>query len=260
MADETSGRSLLRQLIVDESAGGPNQGLVALQTAELLRTSLLSRRGARGVPGAPGGTDVASGAATDGGAPAPGPAGAISTPATAPAGGNEIVGVEGAVGVLGSPGGSAAAVQAWVSAHHPFGRRLGLAVDLSLPLRAGSLSGPEGSARLHAALAGLALVARLAEPPSGMFVNAALGLGAARVTADGKTTAPLVATSASALTAVAYLRADAGFDVARWLRLGARGVAGTTLTDVSIRFAGNPAATWGRPFLAALALVELDWR
>ena len=43
MADETSGRSLLRQAIVDETKGGPNQNLIALQTAELLRTSLFPR-------------------------------------------------------------------------------------------------------------------------------------------------------------------------------------------------------------------------
>src|SRR4051812_49199516 len=41
MADVTSGRSLLRQVVVDESAGGPDHDLIALQTAELLRTSLL---------------------------------------------------------------------------------------------------------------------------------------------------------------------------------------------------------------------------
>jgi hypothetical protein len=47
MADETSGRSLLRQLIVDERPGGPDQGLIALQTAELLRTSLFPKQGIR---------------------------------------------------------------------------------------------------------------------------------------------------------------------------------------------------------------------
>ena len=41
MADATSGRSLLRQVVVDESPGGPDRDLIALQTAELLRTSLL---------------------------------------------------------------------------------------------------------------------------------------------------------------------------------------------------------------------------
>lgn len=45
MADELSGRSLLRQLVVDERRGGPDQGLVALQTVELLRTSLFSPPG-----------------------------------------------------------------------------------------------------------------------------------------------------------------------------------------------------------------------
>ena len=43
VANQPTGRSLLRQLIVDERAPAPNEGLVALQTAELLRTTLLSR-------------------------------------------------------------------------------------------------------------------------------------------------------------------------------------------------------------------------
>src|SRR4051812_17904384 len=33
MADATSGRSLLRQVVVDESPGGPDRDLIALQTA-----------------------------------------------------------------------------------------------------------------------------------------------------------------------------------------------------------------------------------
>src|SRR3954470_11649278 len=35
LADQSTGRPLLRQLVIDESPGGPNQGLVALQTVEL---------------------------------------------------------------------------------------------------------------------------------------------------------------------------------------------------------------------------------
>ena len=42
MANQPTGRSLMRQLVVDERPV-PNEGLVALQTAELLRTTLLSR-------------------------------------------------------------------------------------------------------------------------------------------------------------------------------------------------------------------------
>ena len=43
MADETSGRSLIRQVVVDETPRGPNENLIALQTAELLRTGLFPR-------------------------------------------------------------------------------------------------------------------------------------------------------------------------------------------------------------------------
>jgi len=42
-SDETGGRPLLRQAVVDDKPGGPDRTLIALQTAELLRTSLFPR-------------------------------------------------------------------------------------------------------------------------------------------------------------------------------------------------------------------------
>ena len=48
MADAASGRSLLRQVIVDETPRGPNQDVVALQTAELSAHRSISRDTTRG--------------------------------------------------------------------------------------------------------------------------------------------------------------------------------------------------------------------
>ena len=50
LANQPTGRTLLRQLIIDERASTPNEGLVALQTAELLRTSLLRLEGPAAAP------------------------------------------------------------------------------------------------------------------------------------------------------------------------------------------------------------------
>ena len=55
------------------------------------------------------------------------------------------------------------------------------------------------------------------------------------------------------------MRADGGVEATRWLHVGVRGVAGAVPQGVPVRFAGNEAAVWGRPFLAGLVLVELAW-
>jgi hypothetical protein len=247
MADETSGRSLLRQLVVDESPQGPNQSLIALQTAELLRTSLLSQ------PGAPTGSGAPRSAA---------PAGEtsptlVARPEAAAAG--PQVGLDAALGVLFAPRGGSAALQAWLSVQHSIAPRWILALDLSAPLRTASLSGPEGSARVGAYLAGLTLAGRVSRVGSPLLAIAGIGLGVLDLRANGQTNAPLQATSSSAVTAAIFARADASLEVVRWLRLGLRAVAGVTSSAIQLDFAGNDAGSWGQPFLAGLGLADLSW-
>ena len=59
--------------------------------------------------------------------------------------------------------------------------------------------------------------------------------------------------------AAIYVRADGGVEATRWLRFGVRAVAGAVPQGVPVKFAGNEAAVWGRPFLAGLLLVDLSW-
>jgi hypothetical protein len=255
MADATSGRSLLRQLIVDESAEGPNEGLVALQTAELLRTSLLSQprepAPAAVAPPSPSTTTAASSA------------GAADSSVTIHAGGPETepeTGVDASFGVLFSPGAGDAALQVWLSLHRTLTPRLAVAVDASGPLRPATQSGPEGSARVGAYLVGAVLLARLTALDSALYAAAGGGLAVVRVGAEGQAAPPLVATSASGVTGAVYLRADAGVQARPWLRLGARAVAGAAVPSLTLRFAGNDAGAWGRPFIAAFAVAQLCWR
>jgi len=179
LGDQSTGRPLLRQLVVDERPEGPNQGLVALQTVELLRTSLL--------PGIPFGTQ----AMPPSPAPvAPGPP-VVTTP-SGPPGPSAELGVQLALGTLFSPGGVGAALQAWSTLHRALGERLELALDVSLPVRSATVTGPEGSARVGTYLLGLALVRR-GEPPSPhVHVAVALGASVVRVGVDGEAMAPLL--------------------------------------------------------------------
>jgi hypothetical protein len=251
MADETSGRSLLRQLIVDESPHGPNQSLIALQTAELLRTSLLSQPHA---PPVTAGGRATTSAATGGTEPSPTLVGTAAPVAPV----ETDLGV--ALGALLAPGAGDTALQAWLSLQRSLEPRWALALDLSAPLRAATLSGPEGSARVGAYLAGATLLASLTRPGSDLLATAGAGLAIVDVRADGQTSAPLRAASASAVAAGFLARADASYEIARWFRLGLRAVAGVTVPGISLRFAGNDAGTWGRPFLGGFLLAELCWR
>jgi hypothetical protein len=241
VANQPTGRSLLRQLVVDEQPGAPNEGLVALQTAELLRTTLLSRSDLPAAP--PRAPPPPPPEITVPAAPPPPPSGAIQA----------------ASGVLFSPGAGDPSVQVWLTVSHVVRRPFGVALDLSGPARGGTISGPEGSATVGAWLVGATLYVDY-EPPTGLYGRVAVGAAAIHLKADGAAAPPLVASSQSATAGAVYARADGGFEVAWWLHLGLRAVAGAVPGGVTVHFAGNDAATWGRPFLAGMGLVDLAWR
>jgi hypothetical protein len=236
----------LRQLVVDERPGAPSEGLVALQTAELLRTTLLSRSE---VP-------AAALSAPPRGTP-PGAVPAIVAPPPSPALPPSIS-LQAAAGVLFSPGVDPA-MQVWITVSHVIARPLGVALDASGPLSSGTISGPEGSANVRSWLAGATIFVRHDPPDGRLYAIAAAGAAVIRLNAQATANAPLLATSAGTTAGAMYLRADGGVQVAPRLRLGLRAVAGAVPGGVPVRFAGNQAAVWGRPFLAALALVDLSW-
>jgi hypothetical protein len=247
MADRTTGRSLLRQLVVDETPGGPNEGLVALQTAELLRTSLLSQEPPR--------ADTAPPPA----APQP-PSPPVLTESSPAAPPMVKAGLQAGLGALFAPGGTGTTLQLWLSLHRSVARRLSVAVDVSLPLQTSTVEGPEGSARIGATLGGAALLAHAGGPAEGLFGVAGLGVAVIRVDFDGHTSNPMLASQSSSLaTGALYLRADGGFEATRWLRLGVRAVGGATAERAAVRFAGNQAGTWGPIFLAAFLVLDLSW-
>jgi hypothetical protein len=245
MSDATSGRSLLRQVIVDESQQGPNQGLVALQTAELLRTSLSAEPEPRPQPPA-----------------APQPSAELSPPR------NELrlpvepqidAGLQAALGMLYSPGGGSSALEAGLSLHRSIARHWGLALDLGVPVRSASLSGLEGSTSVGTYLLGGGVFRRFAGASTPFFATAGLGAALLYVTFQGDTHSPLVSSSDGAFTMATYLRGELGLQPTTWLRLGVRGLAGASATRVKVQFAGNEAGSWGGGLLAAFALAEVPW-
>lgn len=238
MADETSGRSLLRQVIVDESPGGPSSHLIALQTAELLRTSLVPPPSPTTLP------------------PPPGPPGS-------PASVGESALASG-LGMLHGGGGTSPSLQAWLAYQHLWRPNLGLALQVSAPLRRGTLTAREGSAEIGALTATAELLFRFTGVGQRLFLIAGAGGGLAYVTSRGhpreESSAQLVGRSSSTYSGLAYGRAIVGWSLASWLRVGLAGLAGTTVRPVHVRFAANDAGEWGLLLVGASVFAEVRWR
>jgi hypothetical protein len=233
MADATSGRSLLRQVVVDESPGGPDRELIALQTAELLRTSLLGEKAPQELPAPPAA------------------AGELPRP--------KHTGVQLACGALYSPGGVSAALELGVSLQHFFGERWGFGLDLGLPLRPGMAEDVEGSAQLSPYFGGALALLRFQPRASRLFATAGAGAALLLLKYEGETDEPLQSSSGTRSTGAAYLRGDFGVEAARWLRFGVRALAGASFQRMSMTFAGNAAGSFGPALFAGFALAEASF-
>jgi len=245
MADATSGRSFLRQVIADETPGGPNHNVVALQTAELLRTGLFHR-------------------------PPPAATGPISPPrvsaqAAAPPSSGETgeSGLRSGVEMLYSAGGASAAWQAWFSFQHLWNRHLGIAFDVSPPFHRGTMSGPEGTADVGAVIIGVEALARFLSPRGRVFLTTGLGAGSVSLLTKGhpspEGSSQIESSSSTAYTVLGYARVNLGLKVSTWMDLGLSGLAGTTIARVQIRFGGNDAGDWGVPLVGAALFAQVDW-
>ncbi len=242
MADVTTGRTLTRQLIVDEQPEGPDQTLVAMQTAEVLRTGLF-----------PKANKAVSGSASAPATPSP----PITTPA-APAP-TEETRVRAGIGGLYSLGGADTALQAWLSLQRRWRHRLHIALTLSGPIVRGSISGPEGRSLVGAYLAGAELRFSFLKDDPHWLLTGGLGGGVADLRTEGRSNQPLEQATSSAFTGVGYALVELGLKLSTSARLGIAGTAGTTFAPVTIRFAGNHAGTWGSLLLAMFMQLGMDW-
>lgn len=242
MADATSGRSLLRQLVVDESPNGPDQGLVALQTAELLRTGLVGKPVAPPAP--PPQTLV----------PPPPPA-VVEPPLSPP----RAHALSAGVGPLWSPGGVGTGLQGWLTYQYLWSPHFGVSIDASAPLHRGSLSGAQGSAQVGVLLAGGGLLARLHSAHAEVAGTATLGAAFASVFTKGEPNASYLGSSTHTPTGLVYLRLGVTWRPIPWLGLGVAGLVGTTTSRLHVRFAKQDVGDFGTPLTAATLYGEIAW-
>jgi hypothetical protein len=245
MADATSGRSFLRQVIADETPGGPNHDVVALQTAELLRTGLFHPA-----------------------APPPAATGPTSTPPvivqSAPPPSSGESGLRSGVELLYSAGGASPAWQAWFSFQHLWSHHFGIAIDVSAPFRRGTMSGPEGTADVGAIVVGVEALAHFLSRRGRLFLTTGLGVGSVSLLTKGhpspQGSTQIESTASTAYTALGYARVNLGLKVSTWMGVGLSGLAGATVARVQIRFGGNDAGDWGVPLLGAALFAQIEWR
>jgi hypothetical protein len=243
MADATSGRSLLRQVVVDESPGGPDRELIALQTAELLRTSLLSEKLPR-----------ERRLQVDEPKPQMAP-----VEESQPAPSTKNTGVQLWCGALYSPGGASAALELGVSLQRFFGDRWGFGIDLGLPILSGQITDVEGSAKLGAYFVGALALVRFQSDPSRFFATVGAGAALLIVRYEGDTHEPLRASSGTQPVGAMYLRGDVGIVATSFLRFGVRALAGASFPRVSVTFAGNDAGSFGPGLFAGFAFAEISF-
>jgi hypothetical protein len=247
MADATSGRSLIRQTIVDEAPGGPNQNVIALQTAELLRTSLFPHSAAAATNSEPPRVVAV---------PVPVP------PAPAPPSGES--GLRAELGALYGAGGSSPTWQAGLAYRYVWNQGFGLALNLSAPIVRGKLDGTEGTADVGAIVAGGGLVVRFPFARGRLALTPGVGAAFVTLLTTGHPTASsgsqLVSNSSTAHTGLAYASVAIDWKIAGWFGLGLSGLAGATTSRVRVRFAGNDAGAWGAPVLGASLFGEVAWR
>ena len=241
MADVTTGRTLTRQLVEDERPDGPDHTLVAMQTAEILRTGLFPK--------------------TDKPVPEAAPAAPVTTAQAAPAPPPQTGEwrLRDGVGGLYSLGGVDTAMQDWLTLQRWWRRDLGVALSFSLPILRGSLAGPEGRSLVGAYLGAVEICTSFLEDDSRWLLTGGLGGGVLMLRTEGQIKQPFEQGSASAITGLGYARVELGLKLSKWVRLGIATTAGTTILPVTIRFAGNQAGTWGGLILASFLQLGVDW-
>ena len=239
MADATTGRTLTRQLVVDERPDGPDNTLVALQTAELLRTGLFSKEDKPAAPPTP-------------------PVIIVETPPPAPPRADAWRFRNG-IGGLHSRGGVGTALQDWITMQYWWRPNVGVALAGSLPIVRSDLSGPEGRSLVAAYLGAAELCASLLEDTSRWRLTGGVGAGLVYLSTSGQSAPPLVPGSAGTVSGVGYAHLDLTLKVSHAVDIGLATTAGTTILPVHIRFAGNPAGTWGELIVATFFQLGINW-
>ena len=245
---------------VDEGlAGSADHRLLVLRAVEILRERLLpvavpapavADAAPADAPEAPTAATPPPGAA-DAGAPVPGDA--RSAPLPDHPRPSAFVGPA----VLASPGGVMATPSVWLGARWAPLSRLDMELVALVPTMPATVSAPEGSMTLRAAMLGAGVSAKLTEPTSSVFLGAGAGLGAMLTAFAGQAHPPWQSASGLRAALLPNLHASAGYWVAPRVALRADVLAGFALPEPVLLIAGRRVAVFAEPATLFAAAIEV---
>jgi hypothetical protein len=160
---------------------------------------------------------------------------------------------------LASPGGVGVAVGAALGFSFFVTDRASLDAIARIPVVAGHLEGPEGTARVNITAIGGGL--SLALTPRDAWLRPGLGVGVAFewLHVDGVANPPFVSSSDDLFAALPYARFSVSVALTGALRLRADLLGALSVPGQAITFAGRRAATFGRPLADGSLALEFVW-
>ena len=257
IVDRVTGKTVLREVVLEDRSAPHADATVALHTVELLRASLLELS----LPDAPKGEVEAPKAAKsllphESSKPreAPPQAPPKSTPAIeARAPKRGFLGLGPALAV--SPGGFGISVHALARGGYVFSGATAVCGWALLPTFTTRIESVEGSASTSLGFigAGLEQHPKISER---LELTAGAGVGAAWLHAVGAANQPYNGEVASVFAALPFINLGLGIALSSALELRLDGLGGFALPEPVLTFAGREVASWGRPLAVASVALE----
>ncbi|XXX81575.1 hypothetical protein WMF30_22725 [Sorangium sp. So ce134] len=255
LVDRMTGKTVLRELVTDDTRSSSGGAALALRVVELLRASLMEldapRHPAGEVAPPPLIRELMAPPRAD--TPAPAPGADLSPPRRG------AFSIELGPALLFSPGGMGPWGLLSAAAHYEPSEEVGASVFALIPVVSSRASGPEGVATARVGLVGAGISGVVA--PSGSPWRFAVGAGVSAVwmRLEGRSSDRYQGSTEDLLTAAPLLRAGLGAAITPRLRVRADALCGVAILVPVVKFAGRHVATWGVPLIAPSLGLELVW-
>ncbi|WP_437296458.1 hypothetical protein [Sorangium sp. So ce426] len=255
IVDRMTGKTVLREMVTDDTRSSSGGAAVALRVVELLRASLMELD-AQHPPEAevePPPMIRALMAPPRADTAAPAPRLDLSPPRQA------AFSVELGPAMLLSPGGMGPWGLVSAAAHYQSSETVSASVFAMIPAVASSASGPEGVATARVGLVGAGISGIVAPPGSPWSFAVGAGASAVWMRLEGRPSESYEGSTEDILTVAPLLRAGLGVAITPRVRVRADALCGVAILVPVVEFAGRYVATWGVPLVAPSLGLELIW-
>ncbi|WP_148313727.1 hypothetical protein [Sorangium cellulosum] len=255
LVDRMTGKTVLREMVTDDTRSPSGGAALALRVVELLRASLMEldapRPPAGEVAPPPSIREMMASPRAD--TPAPAPSVGLPPPRGA------AFSIELGPAVLLSPGGMGPWGLLSAAANYQPSEEVGASVFALIPLLSSSASGPEGVATARVGLVGAAISGVVAPPGAPWRFAVGAGASAVWMRLEGRPSERYEGSTEDLLTVAPLLRAGLGVAITPRLRVRADAICGVAILVPVVEFAGRQVATWGVPLVAPSLDLELVW-